>query len=697
MRQGTMMSEQPNTQLSSSSLDRNDEGGLHAPSHLRGWRKWWWWFDFIILVKLARLRFVGILVLIGLAISQWDLLLAYYDKWTRPATASNLLTSNVEWFCPMHPSVIRDNAKDKCPICFMPLSKRTKGIGTIDALPDGIVSRVQLSPYRVVLAGVQTTTVGYVPLEKEITAAGYIEFNESLQRGISARFGGRIEKLFANQTGQMVKEGDPLASVYSPELVVAIKSLQDAKSTGNKSLIASTQSRLELLGINGKQIEELLRTSENNTQVTIRSPINGHIIRKYVREGQYIQEGMPLFDVADLNTVWIQAQVYEEDLLFLPEHLAYVKNSESDDSLPVTATTKSLPNEVFHGVLSFVYPHVDQQTRTVTVRFALDNPHHKLRPGSAASVTLKVRPEQWALVAGINMSAGESMEHLKQGELLAVPQSSIIDTGTQKIVYRETEPNVFEGVLVQLGPKMQGPNGVPYFPILAGLDAGANIVSAGSFLVDAETRLNPSAGSIYFGGSGGSAIAKSSVSNLRPSTPDDPNAKLKVAIAKMSREDQLSVKQQGFCAILTQNRLGSMGTPVKVKIEGKTLFLCCNGCSEEARANPTTTLASLDRLLGKSSDTASTQTHANPTTNKKSDAISEAIAELPTDEQELARKQQFCAVLPENALGSMGMPVKLMIEGKPVFLCCDGCLEAALKDAKATLRKADKLSGAKRD
>ena len=697
MRQGTIMSEQPNTQLSSSKQNSNDEGGLHAPSHLRGWRKWWWWFDFIILVKLARLRFVGILVLIGLAISQWDLLLAYYDKWTRPATSSNAQASNVEWFCPMHPSVVRDNAKDKCPICFMPLSKRTKGNRAVDALPDGVVSRVQLSPYRIVLAGVQTTTVGYVPLEKEISAAGYIEFNESLQRGISARFGGRIDKLFANQTGQMVKEGDPLASVYSPELVVAIKSLQDAKSTGNKSLMASTQARLELLGINDKQIDELLSASENNTQVTIRSPINGHVIRKYIREGQYIQEGMPLFDVADLNTVWIQAQVYEEDLLFLPENLAYANHSGIAASLPVTATTKSLPNEEFYGVLSFVYPHVDQQTRTVTVRFALDNPHHKLRPGSAASVTLKVRPEQWALIAGIHMSAGESLDRLKQGELLAVPQSSIIDTGTQKIVYRETEPNVFEGVLVQLGPKMQGPNGVPYFPVLQGLDSGASIVSAGSFLVDAETRLNPSAGSIYFGGSGGSAIAKSSVSNVRPSTPDDPQAKLKAVLAKLSREDQQSVKQQEFCVILTQNRLGSMGTPIKVNIQGKTAFLCCNGCSEEATTNPTATLATLDRLLGNTSGNSNVQRKADTTSKKESDEISAAIAELPSDEQLIAKRQQFCAVLADNALGSMGKPIKLMIEGKPVFICCDGCREAAFKDPKTTLRMAQKLSGAKRD
>jgi Cu(I)/Ag(I) efflux system membrane fusion protein len=667
-----------------------DEGGLRAPPHLKGWRKWWWWFDFIILVKLARLRFIGILALIGIIITQWDLLVSYYDKWTRPAVAGDAAGSDVEWFCPMHPAVVRDNSKDKCPVCFMPLSKRKKGDGTVEALPAGVVSRVQLSPYRVVLAGVQTWEVSYVSLTKEIAAVGYVEFNESGQRSISARFAARVDKLFVSQTGRMVKEGDELASMYSPELVVAMKSLLDAKKSGNQSLLNGTQTRLQLLGISDDQITEILTTGTANTHLKIRSPINGHVIKKYIREGQYVTEGMPLFDVVDLNTVWIQAQVYEDDLLFLPEALTQHESGDVvAETLPVTATTKALPNEEFHGMLTFVYPHVDQQTRTVTVRFELDNPKHKLRPGSTATVTLKVPPERWALLSGLSESDVERRERLKLGELLAVPQSAVIDTGSQKIVYREAEPSVFEGVLVKLGPKMSGPEGVAFFPVLEGLEPGTQVVTSGSFLVDAETRLNPSAGSIYFGGSGGSG-GKSSVTTVRPTTPDDPDAKLTAALAKLSPEDRKAVDSQRFCPVLTQNRLGSMGAPVKLTVGGESVYLCCAACKENALTDPTATLKKIKELRERKTPVAP----ANVTA-KEEQEIKDALAELTPADRKLAESQRFCAVLGDSRLGSMGPPMKLMIDGQPVFLCCEGCQGKATANKLATLQKVQQLQSPK--
>lgn len=569
-----------------------DEGGLRAPPELHGWRKAWWWFDFIVLVKLARLRFIAILAVIGLIITQWDTLTAYYDKWTRPAHAAEAGGSDVEYFCPMHPTIVRDNPKEKCPICFMPLSKRKKGTSEIEVLPAGTVNRVQLSPYRIVLAGVQTSPVDYQSLMKEITAVGFVEFNERGQRTVSARVAGRIDKLYANETGQMVEAGDPLALLYSPDLLVTVQNLMDAKRTGNQELLSGARSRLELLGIDDAQINELLKDGKNNTHLTISSPISGHVITKYVREGQYVVEGTPLYDVADLSTVWIQAQIYEDDLAFLPPGIGHEPNSNTD-GIEVTASTRAYPSEAFRGRLTFVYPHVDEATRTVSVRFELENPGNKLRPGSTASVTLRVEPKNLPVLAKLR-DGSEGKEMLNEGRVLAVPESSVIDTGSQKIVYREASPGVYEGTLVELGPQMTTADGAPYYPVLSGLSHGDRVVTSGSFLVDAETRLNPAAGSIYFGGSGGSKSKQSSV--VRPTTPEDPDAKIQVNLAKLSPEDRKLAESQRFCPVLPTSRLGSMGAPIKLTVEGETVFVCCNGCRKKALAEPDETVATVKKF-----------------------------------------------------------------------------------------------------
>lgn len=583
-----------------------DEGGLRAPPHLKGWRKAWWWFDFIILVKLARLRFVAVLIAIGAGITQWDTLVAHYEKWTRPADATTQVAGDVEWFCPMHPAVVRDNSKEKCPVCFMPLSKRKKGEATDAALPAGVVSRVQLSPYRIVLAGVNTWPVDYVLLTKQITAVGYVDFNERGFKSVSARVKGRIDSLLAAETGKLVKEGDELASIYSPELNVSMQTLLDASKRNNVDLMKSSRNRLQLLGISDDQIDRIVKTGEANTHLRIRSPIAGHIVKKYVREGQYVEEGMPLYDVADLETVWIQAQVYEDDFRFLP---AEQHGDVGSERLLVTAITRAFPDEPFHGFLSFIYPHVDQETRTVTVRFEIANPGHRLRPGTTAEVLIDVPPARVAAIARAvapeekgREGEGENERHerLQHGEVLAVPEGSVIDTGRQKIVYRQTLPSEFEGVLVQLGPRMLGPNGVTFYPVLSGLEPGERIVTNGSFLVDAETRLNPAAGSIYIGGSsagGGPASSKT----VRPSTPEDTDAKIDLALGKLGPEERKLAVAQKFCPVLTDSRLGSMGVPVKVLINNQPVFVCCNGCSKRAAKSADETLKKVAELRAKGS------------------------------------------------------------------------------------------------
>jgi Cu(I)/Ag(I) efflux system membrane fusion protein len=565
-----------------------DEGGLRPPPGLSFWQRVWWWFDFLILVKLARLRFVAILLVIGLIITQWDLLIAYYERWTRQPAAAATAGSGFEWFCPMHPSIIRDNPKEKCPICFMPLSKRKKqDTSEVEPLPAGIVSRVQLTPYRVVLAGVSTWRVDYVPLSREIVVAGLVEFNERSQRTVSSRVKSRIDKLLVSETGQWVNEGDVLAQVYSAELLNTVQDLLRNQKSKNDYLMQSARTRLELLGIDKPQIDEILRTGQANTHVAIRSPISGHVIQKNVREGQYVEEGVSLYEVADLSTVWIEAQIYEEDISLLPP-------VQDQQKLAVSATTRAYPNDEFHGKLSFIYPHVDEASRTLTVRFEIDNPEHKLRPGSTATVRLFVSPQQVAELDTISTS-DEQRAELAKGRVLAVPQSAVIDTGEQKIVYRQISPGEFEGVRVTLGPKMIDPDEVAFYPVLSGLKSGDQIVTSGSFLVDAETRLNPAAGSIYFGGSSG-AKGSASSSAVRSTTPQDPEAKIEAGLAALPAVDRELARQQQFCAILPKSRLGSMGTPIKLGLDGETVFLCCAGCKGQATADPKGTAEKARRL-----------------------------------------------------------------------------------------------------
>lgn len=468
----------------------------------------------VLVTLFARLRFVAILGVIGLVILKWDLLVAHYDKWTRSAAETAVADPTTEFFCPMHPTIVRDTNKEKCPICFMPLSKRKKSEGGGAALPAGVVSRVQLSPYRVVLAGVKTVPVGYLPLAKEITTVGTVEFDERGLKHVAARVKGRIDRLGVNQTGQAVHKGDELAILYSPDLVVTVQNLLDARRSGNRELERIAKDRLVLWGIEGDQVEQIVKAGKPITQLTVRSPADGHVIKKYQTEGRYVDEGTPLYDVADLTTVWIQAQVYEDDLSFLPPESHGLR---AEDRLPVVATTRAYPGETFAGTLSFLYPHVDQETRTLTVRFELANPGGRLKPGMTTSVKLAIPPQQQ-----VGKTGASSRFKLEGENVLAVPEASVIDTGAMKLVYREESPGVFEGVRVELGPRMAGPGGAPYFPVLTGIEAGQTVVASGSFLIDAETRLNPAAGSIYFGGSGGGQKPGAPV---RPSTPEDAASK----------------------------------------------------------------------------------------------------------------------------------------------------------------------------
>ena len=420
--------------------------------------KAWWWFDFIILVKLARLRFIAVLAAIGIVITQWDLLSAHYDKWTRPAASNGGRPAGDVGMVLPHAPVGRPRQRPReVPDLLHALVEAEKGGNQ----RRGFARRSRQSrpalavPCRAGRHPHDSGSITPAASASEITAVGYVEFNERAVKNVSARVKGRIDTLNVNETGQMVDAGDVLASLYSPELNVTMQNLLDAQKRGNRDLVESGRNKLALLGISDDQVDSVSEgIGKANSHLRIRSPMTGHVIKKYVREGQYVDEGMPLYDIADLSTVWIQSQIYEDDLAFLPAEQAHKPASQLfDNPLPITATTRAYPDEEFHGLLTFIYPHVDQQTRTVTVRFELKNPGHRLRPGMTATVQIKVPPRDIrALTQAVDTNPEVyKLDMLDQGLVPAVPETSVIDTGSQTIVYRQTLPGVYEGVRVDLG------------------------------------------------------------------------------------------------------------------------------------------------------------------------------------------------------------------------------------------------------
>jgi RND family efflux transporter MFP subunit len=641
-----------------------------------------------ILVPLARLRFLFILGAIGLVIVKWDDLTARYEKYVRPAAGADAADPDHEYFCPMHPTVVRDTKKEKCPICFMPLSKRKKGeTGGGEALPAGTVARVQLTPYRIALAGVRTTPVEYQSLSREITTVGTVEFDERTLKAVSARVKGRIDTLRVNQTGQMVHAGDALAELYSPDLVVTVQNLLDAREAKNAVGEKLARDRLKLWGIDDAQVEEIVKAGKPITHLTIRSPITGHVLKKYVREGQYVEEGTALFDVADLATVWVQAQLYEDDIAFLPAGGHDSKTGKPDFDLAVTATTRAFPGKPFTGTLSFLYPHVDAETRTLTVRFDLPNKDHELRPGMTATVALKLGHELL-----MKTPAGAGLQ-TRDGRVLAVPETSVIDTGARKVIYRQTLPDTFDGVAVELGPKLCAAYGAVYYPVLSGLAEGDRVVTAGSFLIDAETRLNPALGSTYIGGSSGGSPGAGIV---RPTTPTDPDAKIEASMRQLPPHERKLAESQAWCPVLG-DRLGLMGPPIKVDLGGgRSVFVCCKSCINAAKADPEKSLRRVEELRGiHPKEATPAPAPPSPPVAKLSQAeAAEAranLGKLPPADRRAADAQRLCPVQGE-ALGTMGVPIKVDLGGgRAVFVCCKGCIGKAQKNPEAVLKKAEEF------
>ncbi|MCC6127236.1 MAG: efflux RND transporter periplasmic adaptor subunit [Pirellulales bacterium] len=533
---------------------------------------------FLMVLKVieVRLRFIAVLVVTFLAIVYWDTLANYWDKWMRPAAAESTgILKGEEYFCPMDPGVIRDRPDPggktpQCPICGMPLSLRKKG--AVEPLPPGVTGRVQLSPQRVQLAGVQTVEVAYRPMILRIVAVGSVAYDESRLSQVVSRVGGYVEKLHVDRTFVPVEKDQPLVEIYSPELYSTLLELQTASRRGAKDSFAQhARERLKLFGVEDADIDAIITSGKVLPTLVLRAPRGGQVIGKPIVLGMKVEAGMILVEIADLSAVWIEADVFEKDIGNL--HLGQA----------IEATVEAAPGKTFAGKIAAIYSRLNTDTRTNRVRFEVQNDSGELRPGMFATVRIDAP-----------ITALKAFEKIaKDGRVPAVPETAVIDTGAEKIVYIERKPGVFEGVQVELGPQIDG-----YYPVLKGLAAGEKIVAAGSFLIDAETRLKPSAGVAYTGMSGGPKAEKPQTVISSTTVAADVSDEALKNIEKLPPEDQKPAKQQRLCPI-TNLPLGSMGVPVAISLDGQKVFLCCAGCIEKAKKNAEETLKKIAELKKK--------------------------------------------------------------------------------------------------
>jgi Cu(I)/Ag(I) efflux system membrane fusion protein len=418
----------------------------------------------------------------------------------------------------------------------MRLARRERG--TAATLTEGGLTRVQIAPWRVAQAGIRTVEVGLAPATQELTTVGFVGFDESrhflVASGIRGR--ARVDRLHVTSVGERVRAGQPLAELYGFDVAQSIRAYREACKAPHeaprtapdphRSPLGDPKERallaaraLKVLGVRQDQIDSIAAHDDPDDLLPIVAPISGHIIRKEVHEGQYVPEGTVLFEIADLSRVWVDAQIYEDQL-------ALVRVGQ-----PVEATVPAFPGEVFKGIVALIAPALDPATRTAAVRLDLDNTGNRLRPGMYATVILKTAPSGPPWTRGVadqttcpvTQASLGSMGPAKRVEvegrtvwvccdacvpklksapakylsspdsstgkhLPSVPEAAVIDTGTRTIVYVEVAPGTFEGRAVVVGP----PSG-DHYPVFRGLAPGERVAAAGALLIDAETRLNPPA------------------------------------------------------------------------------------------------------------------------------------------------------------------------------------------------------------
>lgn len=407
------------------------------------------------------------------------------------------------WTCGMHPQVIQDKPGN-CPICGMALEplkagmnagtakpterkvkyywdpminppyissqpgKSPMGMDLVPVYEDEVVSGtvVQIDPVVIQNMGVRVATAERAAITRSSRVVGFLQEAQPNIREVSLRVSGWVEKLHANIEGVLLKKGEPLFDLYSPEIKVAIEELITSRRSlealpANADAIAresantifnASREKLMLWGIDAEEVDQLAKLERAPRAVTFKSPITGNLVEKTLVEGTMVKMGERAMRIVDLSTLWLDAQVFAQDLPFVRV------------GLKVRATVESLPGKDFEGEVIFIHPRIDPNTRTATVRLALPNADLALRPGTFATAHI---------------------ESVLTKDALVIPREAVIDTGSRQVAFVSTGGGHFEPRLLKTG--VSGTDGS--VQVLAGLMHGEQVVTSGQFLLDAESRM----------------------------------------------------------------------------------------------------------------------------------------------------------------------------------------------------------------
>ena len=418
---------------------------------------------------------------------------------------------------------------------------------------------VQLTPERVQSIGVKTGAVEYKQLSDDIRATGTVDIDERLLSYVQVRFPGYIRQVYANATYQYVRKGEPLFTIYSPDLVATQQeyllahqnqkalsaSTVDGVAAGAESLSAAAEQRLQQWEVPPSEIAKLKETGKPVTDLTINSPVSGYITERNALPNMYAEPTTKLYTVADLSRVWVYAQIFQDDI-------GRIKPGDV-----VQITVDSYPGRTFSGQIEEILPQVDMTTRTVRVRLAIANPGLKLKPGMFVNADVKSN----------------------LGRQLVVPASAVFQSGTRQLVFLDHGNGSLEPKEIAVGPRV-GDN----FVVLKGLTAHQSIVTSANFLIDSESQLQAAAGSFVPPppGSGGMGTPgnhpQSAQGNIEFTTDPNPPQKgnnvfrVKLTDSKGAVVSGADVSVTFFMAAMPAMGMAAMNATAKLSDKGNGLY-----------------------------------------------------------------------------------------------------------------------------